>query len=95
MTNLPNILLSYYVIQIRNFDFDVKYINNNKNITADVFSYQPTIEKDYHKKELEDNLEDFINNQIYINILIDNKIPILSPELYWITESLQIAKFLI
>ena len=39
MTDLSNILFNYWIIWIRNFNFDVKHINSNKNITANTLLY--------------------------------------------------------
>ena len=74
MFNLPNTLINYQIIQIRIFNFKVKYIKGLKNIITNTLLYLLIIVKALIKKVVKGNINSFIDAQILfgnLNKLLD------------------------
>ena len=77
MFNLLSTLINYQIIQIRIFNFKVKYIKGLKNVVANTLLYLPIIVEALIERVVEDDINSFIDAQI----LFGNLNKLLNPDL--------------
>ena len=63
-TDLPGALVTRWIAWIQLFDFDVKHVAGKKHTAADGLSRKPPTEDDIREREMEEDIEDFIDAEL-------------------------------
>lgn len=98
-SDVPGALLMRWIAWIRLFDFDIKHIPGSKNAAADGLSRKPPGPSDLREKEEEEDIDDWVDAQIYTHEVARSFVTELREAGYvlegeWSEESRQIARFL-
>ncbi|KAJ2891752.1 pol protein [Zalerion maritima] len=64
--DLPGALVTRWIAWIRQFDFSVEHVSGSKNAVADALSRKPPGPSDEEDNKLEEDIEDFIDAQLYV-----------------------------
>ena len=90
-SDVPGALLMRWIAWIQLFDFTIKHIPGSKNSVADGLSRKPAGPSDLREKETEEDIDDFVDAQIYMQQLEDAGFVLKGR---WSDESHRIANYL-
>ena len=94
-TDLPGALVTRWIAWIQLFDFDVKHVAGKKHTAADGLSRNPPTEDDIREREMEEDIEDFIDAELgslrVAPISVTDGLPL---EESYLEKSQQIAAYL-
>jgi hypothetical protein len=67
-SDLPGALVTRWLAWIRMFDFDVKHIAGKKHGAADALSRRPATEKDWEEREMEEDVDEFLDRALFAGL---------------------------
>jgi hypothetical protein len=96
LDEVPGAILLRWMSWIRNFTFDIRHVPGAKNTVADALSRKPPGPTDQKELEEGQDIDDFVDAQIYMTRLSAPEEPEDAPlDGVWSEEHQRIAKFLI